>query len=147
MKYTVIIIFIFCIANSSAGIKKKKYGFLADKCILLSTGDVFWPSDWRTECNAIPICLSGYTLHKTMLGNLRACCCQLKRVELCPDCDMTKTRSFYEWINLNMSRNGPPDGKCENGKLKRIFFGGPNQLDKCCCEARNSPFMFKYLAK
>lgn len=146
MKYTVSIIILFCISNAIAGVRKKKYGFLADKCLLLSTGDVFWPSDWTAECNAVPICTSGYTVYKAILGDLRACCCQLKKINFCPDCDMTnaKTQPFAEWIDLNMNRNGPPDGKCESGMLKRIFIGGPKQLDKCCCEPKNSPFIYNF---
>lgn len=143
---TASVILLFYIVNSSVGVKRKKYGYPVDKCILLSTGTVFWPADWTTECKSIPICTSGYRLHKEMLGSLRACCCKLKRIELCPDCDMTNAteKSFSEWSDLNMSQNGPLDGKCENGMLKRIFFGEPNQLDKCCCEPRDSPFMFDF---
>jgi hypothetical protein len=63
----------------------------------------------------------------------------------CPDCDMSMARkqTFSEWIDHHLEMDGPPEGLCKNGKLKRIFI--PNEdgkQDKCCCEPRNSPFIF-----
>lgn len=144
MKFFVNILLLICVAKTV--IARKKCGILAERCQLLTNGDLFWPSDWTTECNPIPICPKGYALHKEMVGNLSACCCKVKRMSDCPDCDMTDAReeSFTEWIDLHLERNGPPDGICPNTKVKRIFFGGFNQLDKCCCEPKNSPFTNKF---
>lgn len=139
------LILVLCILAVLAVVEgsRMKCGSLQEKCVLLSTGKLFWPSDWTTPCSLTPMCPSGYTLKKQMLGNLRACCCMLKNVQECPDCDMTGAGelSFFEWFDVHMQRNGPPDGTCPSGKFKRIFFGGPQQLDKCCCEPRNSPYL------
>jgi hypothetical protein len=150
MKLTVNIVLLLCVVNSITAVKRKKCGILVDKCELLTSGKVFWSQDYATECNHIPICPSGYRLHKQMLGKLRACCCVLKHLSNCPDCDMTKyttRQSFFEWIEMHLDRNGPQDGLCAAGLMKRIFFGGPKRLDKCCCEPRDSPFIYQYEAQ
>jgi hypothetical protein len=56
---------------------------------------------------------------------------------------MARKQTFSEWIDQHLEMDGPPEGLCKNGKLKRIFI--PNEdgkQDKCCCEPRNSPFIF-----
>lgn len=131
------ILLLLCVASTITSAKRKKCGFVADKCVLLANGNVFWPLNWKAECSSAPICPRGYSLHHHMLGELRACCCLLKRMEICPDCDIWKSgKQTYKWIEMHLKRNGPPDGKCLDGKLKTIFFGGPNHLDKCCCEPK-----------
>ena len=144
MKLIVNILMLICAVK--AVIAMKKCGILEDRCQLLTNGDMFWPSDYDRECSAIPICPKGFALHKEIIGNLRACCCKVKRISDCPDCDMTITEKekFSEWIDLHIERNGPPDGLCSNNKVKRIFFGGFNQLDKCCCEPKDSPFTYMF---
>lgn len=141
--YIYFIILLFCVVITINAKKKKKCGNLAEKCMVLSNGDVFWPSDYSTQCVHLPMCPTGYKLHKKTFGSVQACCCIYRRMKVCPDCDMSvaKKISYYQWIEMNMSRNGPPDGKCEDGKMKRIFFGKSSKLDKCCCEPPTSRFL------
>jgi hypothetical protein len=148
MKLIVNVVLLWCLVSVIDA--RKKCGFVAEKCVLLSSGKVWWPSDWTTQCSQAPICPSGYRLHKQMLGKLRACCCIIKHLNTCPDCDMSQhfTReSFHEWIELNANRNGPQDGICRPGMMKRIFFGEPGTLDKCCCEPKDSPFIYQLEAE
>lgn len=139
MKFVVNVLALLCIIKSTTGIMK--CGVLAPKCVTLSSGKVYWSSNWTAECSSIPICPNGYRLQKQMIGSLRACCCVLKRMEDCPLCDMLKVnqQTFNEWIDMHLKQNGPPDGKCSDGTLKRIFYG--KKLDKCCCEPENSPYL------
>jgi len=144
MKFCVNILILLCAATSISAIKRRRCGVVVDKCQLLTNGRVFWPLDWKKECHATPICQPGYKLHKQVVGRLRSCCCVLKKIEYCPDCDMSDVehQSFFEWIAVHLQRNGPADGKCPDHKWKRIFNGeGPNQLDKCCCEPKDTPFV------
>lgn len=127
---------------------RKKCGIKAENCLLLSTGKVFWPSDWTENCSATPICPVGYVLEKKMIGRTRACCCALKRIEQCAFCDMSLVgqQTFFNWIESHLLKNGPADGSCPGTHVKRIFFGGPNQLNKCCCEPKDSPYLSEFEA-
>lgn len=140
MKFFVNIFLLICVAKTAVAVRK--CGIIADRCQLLTNGDMYWPPEFDKECSSIPICPRGYRLHREMIGDLPACCCKVKRIDYCPDCDMANANkmTFSEWIDLHLARNGPGDGLCEDSKVKRIFFGDFNQLDKCCCEPRNSPF-------
>lgn len=142
------ILVLLCVSISTTEAGLQKCGFLADRCILLADGSIFWPKDYNIQCNWTPICPREYKLHKQFIGKVHACCCLLRNIHQCPDCDMSlnNINSYYQWIERNLKRNGPPDGKCPNGKLKRIFFGGPGKLDKCCCEPKDSLFAHKYSA-
>jgi hypothetical protein len=125
--------------------ERRKCGIPTEKCQIMTNGKVFWAKDYDNPCPLAPICPPGYKLHKTRLGSLRACCCRYKNLQDCPDCDMTlaKKQSFGDWIDMHLKREGPPEGLCSNGKLKRVFI--PNvagQKDKCCCEPKTSPFIF-----
>lgn len=144
MKCLVNILLFICVTKTVVGMKK--CGILADTCQLLNNGEVFWPLDWNIQCNRIPLCPKGYALHKEILGDLRVCCCKVKRIHRCPDCDMSNVdnQSFSEWIDLNLEKNAPADGICDENMVKRIFLGRSNQLDKCCCEPKNSPFANKF---
>lgn len=140
-----IFLLLLCAVNVNlvaAGLKNK-CGIFADKCMILANGKIFWPEDHSKKCSSVPICPSGYRLHKEDLDDLHVCCCVYKRLHECPDCDMSykKRLNIFRWIELNLSRPGPPEGKCLNGKLKRIFYGGFKRMDKCCCEPIDSPFL------
>lgn len=143
MKILLKIVLIF-VASSSVEGKRKKCGILVEKCVLLSSGKIFWPSESLKTCPIAPMCPVGYNLNEQTVDGARACCCLLSKIERCPDCDMRRKNeiSFDDWFDVNISRNGPPDGTCPGSKVKRIFFGEGNQLDKCCCEPKNSPYLF-----
>lgn len=139
-----IVIFLCVLIEISSGLKRK-CGIPTPKCQLLANGNVFFSNDYNKSCSTAPICPPGYILHRTRIGELRACCCRYENLKECPDCDMTQCKelSFSEWIDFHLKRDGPPEGICKNGKLKRIFI--PNEQgkrDKCCCEPRNSPYIF-----
>ncbi|CRK95609.1 CLUMA_CG009068, isoform A [Clunio marinus] len=142
-KLAYIILFLSIVLPTVLGKKSSKCGIIADKCMLLSTGKIFWPSNWDKNCSSIPICPAGYRLHKEKLGDIRACCCLLTKIVECPDCEMPKNKNvtFEKWVKLHLDKNGPQDGKCSDGKMKRIFFADADQLDKCCCESKDSPFI------
>lgn len=53
MKFIVTILLLLCLVKSN--IARKRCGVVADKCITLSTGTVYWPSDWTAECSSVPI--------------------------------------------------------------------------------------------
>ena len=142
MKTILIVIFLL---NHVLGGKYQKCGFETPKCQILSNGKIYYPKSYNTSCSLAPICPPEYKLHKTRIGDLRACCCRYKSMATCPDCDMTKNGNFSEWIDLHLLRDGPPEGTCKGGKIKRIFIPigkGRKGHDKCCCEPRNSPYIF-----
>lgn len=146
MNYFVLVTVLCVLFFQSSHELKYKCGMATEKCQILSNGKVFWPKDFNKTCPLAPLCSPDYRLHKVRLGNLRACCCRYKTIEICPDCVMkTRDFNFSEWIDFHLSKNftGPPEGKCSNGKVKRIFI--PNEkgkADKCCCEPRTSPYIF-----
>lgn len=139
------VLLLFYAVHSIGG--RKKCGVLADKCMLLSTGNVYWPTTWKKNCNSTPICQNGYILQKKIIEQgsqkVRACCCLLKRIEQCSFCDMSleKQQTLPQWIEMHQRKTGPQDGSCPETHVKRIFFGGPLQLDKCCCEPKDSPYL------
>lgn len=144
MKFNIYyMILLFCMATKVAGGRYKKSGIAPEKCMLLANGNVFWPANYTTPCNPVPKCSGSYKLHKQILGDLRACCCLYRRIKTCPDCDMSraKKQTQFQWVEMNSRLNGPPDGKCLDGKIKRIFLGGAGKLDKCCCEPPDSPYL------
>lgn len=139
MRFFVYIILLICVAKAIA---VKKCGIVADKCQLLINGDVFWPPDYNKTCSAVSICVKGHALYQETIGDLRACCCKVRYINECPACNMTDAnqQTFSEWIDQHLAMNGPSDGLCSDTTLKRIFLGGSNKLDKCCCEPKDSPF-------
>lgn len=144
MKANLNLILVLCTMMATVESKYNKCGEMQETCVLLSNGNLFWPSDWTKSCSLTAMCPPGYYLKKQMLGKLRACCCMLRNIVQCPDCEMRRANqiSFSDWFDWNISRNGPPDGTCPSSKVKRILFGkGLNQLDKCCCEPLDSPFL------
>lgn len=125
---------------------KYKCGYQAQKCQLLSNGKVFWPKDYNKTCSLAPVCPPSYKLYKIKIGDLKACCCLYKKYkEDCPDCIMNLNLNFTQWIDYHLSSNfsSNPEGTCSNGKVKRLFI--PNEAgkeEKCCCEPRNSGYIF-----
>ena len=138
-----ILIVIFLLNQVFGG--RYKCGLETPKCQILSNGKVYYSKTYNTSCSLAPICPPDYKLHKTRIGKLRACCCRYKNMNVCPDCDMSQNGNFSEWIDLHLLRDGPPEGICKGGKIKRIFIPteiGKKNQDKCCCEPRNSPYIF-----
>lgn len=146
MKLFATIFLALCLLTESiTALKRKKFGVPAERCLVLSSGKVFWPSDYSSECNAIPICHGGYRVHKEVVRNMKVCCCIVKRMEKCPACDMSLARyqTFENWVDMHLKRNGPQDGICPSNTQKRLFYSEPG-IDKCCCEPRNSHFANVY---
>lgn len=123
-----------------------KSGIMAKDCQLLSDGEVFWgPKILKKQCPQGPLCLNGYTLAKTIIDEKRFCCCKLRKITQCPNCEMAYAHKmpFWYWFNVQFSRtNGPKDGFCKPERVKRILME-EGKDDKCCCEPRNSPFVPK----
>jgi hypothetical protein len=136
-----IVFLVSCVFDCTSA--RKRCGILAETCQLLSNGKVFWPLQDVKECPMTPVCHSGYILSKTRIGDLRACCCKLEKIEQCPYCDMSKMRyaSFTQFFDDHIDKELlPPDGTCPPRFYKRIFIetGKP---DKCCCEPYYSPYL------
>lgn len=145
MKVLVYIVIFLCTFEKISSKERKKCGIPTPKCQIMTNGQVFWSKDYNTSCSLAPICPPGYKLHKTRIGNLRACCCRFKILKECPDCDMSfaRNQTFSQWIDMHLEREGPPEGLCKGGKLKRIFIPNePGKKDKCCCEPRSSKYIF-----
>lgn len=136
---------ILCL-NIHCGDAISKSGIIPKTCQLLSDGEVFWgPKITRKQCPLTPVCMEGFKLAKTIINEKRYCCCQLKKITQCPNCEMTYAYKmpFWYWFNVQISRtNGPKDGFCKPERVKRILME-EGKADKCCCEPRNSPFVPK----
>lgn len=144
--FTIKFIFLIICVTIYCGDARKKYGVVIPDCQLLSNGDVFWsPKQLTKKCSSAAICAKGLTLHEETIGDKRVCCCLLKNVTKCPNCEMAYANRMplWYWFNVQMNRtNGPSDGVCPEDRVKRILIetGKPT---KCCCEPRTSPFVPK----
>lgn len=143
-----LIFLIICvIMHYSCDAKKKvRYGIEVPICQILSNGQIFWsPKDASARCPKEALCHKHHRLYKEKIGRINACCCQLKNLEKCPNCEMAYANRMplWYWFNVQMNRtNGPADGICDGDRVKRILeeTGKPT---KCCCEPRSSPFVPK----
>lgn len=148
MKNLLNIFLMLCIViNTAVEGKRKKCGTNAENCMLLQTGEIFWLPEATSKCPNLAMCPSGYSLRKQKFGELRACCCLLKNINQCPDCDMSKAGRvpYNVWFDDHLHRSGPPDGTCPIGTYKRQFLRhGLNEVEKCCCEPKNSPYLKFY---
>lgn len=138
--FLIICAFVYCCEA------RKKYGIVIPDCQLLSNGDVFWTPKMATQkCSSAAICVKGHKLHEETIDDKKLCCCMLKNVTQCPNCEMAYANRMPLWYFFNVQMNrtkGPEDGVCPDDKVKRILIetGKPT---KCCCEPRTSPFVPK----